>query len=169
MKTTFFKGVEYIICGGLFYPKQAPSGVVTALDYARRSETRIQVFYGDPQTGKHWNEERETTGYVAPAKGARPLPILVFSKRTSGGPFVMCENVLKIVVNSGRRVLYEAPTWRDQVFTTRTCRFVGDDGRLLTTEVLIDGQVEARFESSAAAARYIARMSGNTSPQRLTA
>jgi len=56
------KGTEYQVINGTCYHKDTPKTVLTRLENARITRSRIRIFYGDRLTGKDWLEEHAVVG-----------------------------------------------------------------------------------------------------------
>lgn len=55
------------IVGGTSYHQETPDTVISVLEAARQSRTRLHISLGDTTSGKDWLEEFETHGYVGGA------------------------------------------------------------------------------------------------------
>lgn len=81
-----------------------------------RRPRRVRLFYGDPETGKDWNEENETTGYIGRSTGEKPILLLVHNARSLGGGAVRSANVVKIVDIGTGETLYQHPNYHTALF-----------------------------------------------------
>lgn len=131
-----------------------PAAVVEVLERARRMDTRIRVYYGDPETGRDWMEEWDNTGYVSRSTGIKPIYILVHNRRSMGGGAISTRCILRITTSAEGRELYRHPKYQRPDLTLQECAEI--DG--YTWEVLRDGETHARFSSRAKAEAYIIKM-----------
>ena len=117
---------KYKELNGYHFNVATPDAVCEALSGIDR-DTRIRVWYGDPVTGKSYDDIYDTTGYVGRSCGPVKVPLLINNKRSIGGPALSCDIIVKIVDTRTKRVIYQHPTFSQSVFTTRD-RFVHKDG-----------------------------------------
>ena len=117
---------NYKELNGYHFNVAAPDAVCEALSGIDR-DTRIRVWYGDPVTGKSFDEIYDITGYVSRSGGMIKVPLLINNTRSMGGGAILCSCVVKVVETRSKKVLYQHPTFSQSVFTTRD-RFVHKDG-----------------------------------------
>lgn len=93
------------------YPVGTPSMVFAALEDAAHAQTRVKIAYGDPITGRDWQEEFETMGYVGRTAGAH-VALLVHNARSMGGGPIYSDSIVRIASSrKGGRVFYEHPNY----------------------------------------------------------
>src|SRR5690606_29289836 len=99
-------------------------------------------------TGKVWNEEYDTTGYIGASLGYYDLryPILVHNARSHGGGSIYAESILKIVTTVGKNVLYQADNFQQPNVEVRD------------TDVYIDGELWGRSSTIEKAERLAKKM-----------
>jgi hypothetical protein len=97
---------KYQVVNGVSYKKEAASEVIKTLEEARLNGTRIVITYGCTLTGKAWKSSSPLTGYVGISH--LKLPILLLSKKGSGGECIKDASVLSIKESVGGKALY---TW----------------------------------------------------------
>lgn len=131
---------EYKELNGYHFDVATPDAVCEALSLIDRN-TRIRVWYGDPVTGKSYDEIYDTTGYVGSSCGTIKVPLLINNARSTGGPELTCGCIVKIVDTRTKRVIYQHPTFSQSTFTVRD-RFVHKDG--LTTFAELDTPSQAK-------------------------
>ncbi len=94
------------------YHAETNSKVIEALEFARKTRTRIKVYLGDTATGRDWNEENDTFGYVGLSKGREArYPILVCKKSSYGGGSLLDHCIVKIRESKGSKVIYKAANY----------------------------------------------------------
>jgi hypothetical protein len=131
----------------LAYRIETNKKVVDALEYCRKKRLRVKLNYGDIETGKSWNEEHDTIGYVSMSKGYEArFPILVYNARAYGGGSLMDNNVLKITESKGKRVLYEAAKFQPSTFEVKESVVPG-----YTHSLYINGELYSNHKSLPAA------------------
>jgi len=95
------------------YHEETNVKVINALENARQMNYRVKIYLGDIATGKCWNEEFETFGYVHLCKGyAAYFPILVNNTRSYGGGTILDNCIIKIKESKGNHVLYQADNFQ---------------------------------------------------------
>ena len=83
--------------------------VIKVLTDAYLNSYRIRLFLGDQETGEDWGEDCDIMGYIGRTTGTRKIPILVYSKRCTGGGAIFTDSIVKITFN--RKVLYQHPKY----------------------------------------------------------
>ena len=128
----------------LAYPIETPDRLVEVLERCRKNRTRVKVNLGNIETGKSWNEEHDTTGYVSMSKGSEArFPILVHNASSMGGGSLMTDNILKVSESKGGRVLYQAANFQPSVIEVKD----GSDLPEYSHEVWVNGQIYGRCKS----------------------
>lgn len=138
---------------GTFYHDTTPPEIVSALDHAMKTKSRVRVFYGDRATGRDWLEENDVTGTVGRSTGQVPIALLLPSSRSSGGGAILTDSVVRLVV--GGREVYRHPAYHQPSIEVAR----GQDERL-PWAAMVDRQVHAQFKSEAAATRWVAFIRG---------
>ena len=155
----------YKIIEGTSYDERTPEEVVRVLENARKNRTRLHVSFGDVETGKDWLEEWDVVGYVGRSMGPTKVPLLVANRRSTGGGVLLDHCIVRIRTSAGGRVLYRHRAYHHGNLEIRRkaepIRL--DDGRVLTVEVLRDGDVHASFENMEKARRWVQKL-GVTAP-----
>lgn len=126
-------------------PKKLANVIVNLND---RRKTRVRIYYGDVDTGKVWNEEFGTTGYIGYSLGAYDLryPILIHNKNSYGGVNIFTNRILKIVTTVTKRVLYQVDNFQQP------------DVEIKGTDVYIDGELFGRCKTVGSAKRLASKM-----------
>lgn len=112
--------VEYAINGktykvannGTYYNKDTKNAVIEVLENCQRRNIRIQVFYGDALTGRDWNEQYDTIGYISRSMGPVKIPLMLRTKHSLGGGGLLDNCILKIRDTATRQVLYVADNYQ---------------------------------------------------------
>lgn len=155
--------------------KYAAPGVQKTLERAyslRDTEAgRVRIWYGDTETGRAWQEEHDVLGYVGRSTGVQKVPLLVFSRRSTGGGAILTEKVVRVDWTDGGTI-YKHPTFSSgfehgRVGTTPSGR---DGGRSRPFSVVNDdGEYVAAFDREESARRWLAFMRGDRPIQQITA
>lgn len=159
----------YKIVNGTSYDERTPDEVVAVLENARQSRQRLHISLGETdndrgQIGRDWLEEFETHGYVGRSMGPVKVPLLVANRRSLGGGAILDHCIVRIRESAGGRVLYQHPQYHHGHLEIRTkAEPVDSDGRILTVDVLRDGELHAAFENMEKARRWVHKL-GVTAP-----
>lgn len=96
-----------------------PVKLASVLEKARRDDTVVRLFFGDPETGKDSLQEWDVTGFVGRTNGTFQTPILCEAYATEGGglrssPFgdvIRSRSVLRVLEVLTQKVLYQHPRY----------------------------------------------------------
>lgn len=146
------------IVDGVSYTKDTPDKVISALNRARNCDSRIRVFYGNPETGKDWCEEHDVIGYVGLSMGPLKVPLLVPYRNSRGGPTILLSNVVRMTMDKVE--IYRHPKYHIGILSagpTASAKLL-DQG--YTHQVLRDGVNIANFKSEKKANNYIRFLKG---------
>ena len=159
---------QYKQHNGTSYDVRTPDEVVTVLENARQNRNRLHVSLGEtegPNAGRDWLEEFETHGYVGRSMGPVKVPLLIANRRSLGGGAILDHCIVRIRESAGGRVLYLHPQYHHgSLEIRRKAEPVAlPDGRILTVDVLRDGEVHAAFENVEKARRWVRKL-GVTAP-----
>lgn len=150
----------YRIENGTSYDERTPNEVIRVLENARANRTRLHISLGDTENGKDWLEEFETHGYVSRSMGPVKVPLLVANTRSLGGGAILDHCIIRIRTSSGGRILYQHPKYHHGDLEIRQKEHPVElpDGRVLTVDVLRDGEVHAAFETVEKARRWVRKL-----------
>lgn len=124
----------YKIVSGTAYHKDTPDDLIRVLERIMH-RTRIVVDYT-------YIDEYERFGYVGRSTGRYRVPLLVYNERSTGGPQLSTNEIVRIRTSKGRELLWQLPD-----FVTPKVEVVTVDrtGQSLPPEythsVLINGEV----------------------------
>jgi hypothetical protein len=107
---------KYKEFNGMSFGENTPNDVCRILADACENKYRIRVFYGDPETGKSWNDEFDTIGTVGRSTGTIKIPLLIKTKRSNGGGGILDDKILKIVDLSTKSILYQHQNYKRDTF-----------------------------------------------------
>jgi hypothetical protein len=155
----------YQITNGTSYDSRTPDEVVRVLEATRSNRTRLHISLGDTETGRDWLEESDAYGYIGRSMGPIKVPLLIANRRSLGGGAILDHCIVRIRMSAGGRVLYQHPTYHHgNLEIHRKARPVElPDGRVLSVDVLRDGQLHASFEDLGQARRWVHKL-GVTAP-----
>ena len=106
---------DYREVNGTSYKLETAPEVVNVLERVRLNHIRVELHYGDVQTGRDWNETYDVTGSLGRSTGPIKVPILLKTRRSSGGGAILDHCIVKIVRLDGATkgtVLYQHPTYQ---------------------------------------------------------
>src|SRR5690606_5877900 len=84
--------------------------VAKILERLYRSQQRVRLWYGNPETGKAWLEEHDVMGYIGRSTGEQKVPLLVCRSNSTGGYQINTENIVRVDTTRGVR-LYRHPAF----------------------------------------------------------
>lgn len=155
----------YKIVNGTSYDIRTPDEVIRVLENARQNRTRLHISLGETDNdrgklGRDWLEEFESHGYIGRSMGPIKVPLLVANRRSLGGGALLDHCIVRIRLSAGGRVLWQHPAYH---FGTMEIRPKAEpvtlpDGRVLTVDVLRDGELHAAFENMAQARRWVQKL-----------
>ena len=155
----------YKIVNGTSYDSRTPDEVVRILENARANRTQLHISLGETDNdrgaiGRDWLEEFESYGYIGRSMGPTKVPLLIASRRSTGGGALLDHCIVRIRQSAGGRVLYQHPTYHfgNVEIRPKAEPVVLPNGRILTVDVLRDGELHAAFENMAQARRWVNKM-----------
>jgi hypothetical protein len=151
---------EYKTINGTAYDIRTQDEVVAILENARQTRTRLHVSLGDSESGRDWIEENMVHGVIARSTGSIKIPLLIYNRRSLGGPGLLDHCLVRIRESLGGRVLWSHPRYHHGTLEIRqkTEPVTLRDGRTLTVDVLRDGELHASFESIEKARRWVNKL-----------
>lgn len=161
--------ITYKIYNGTAYHVDTPIEVINTLETARASrirghQYRLRLFLGDPETGRDWGEEYDVIGYIGRSMGPIKIPLLVYSRRSYGGPGLLDHRIVKIVDVQTKRTVYQHPLYQLPAYTLGTCPpkigAIDMAAEGYTVGVYREGENIANFKTEDQARRWIAFMRG---------
>jgi len=135
------------------YNVRTPQEVIDVLETARRHRIRIQISYGDVETGRDWLEEYDIRGYVSRSTGV-PIPILLANTQSMEGGGILDQCIVRILKLSNGDVLYQHPNYHTGELRRRTDCLESQ----LPVVVYRDGIVHARFKDIASAVKWAQKL-----------
>ncbi len=154
---------NYKVANATSFDARTPDEVVAVLENARLSRTRLHVSYGytdGPNAGKDWLEENDVHGYIGRSIGPIKVPILLSNRRSTGGGAILEHCVVRVRTSAGGRILYQHPKYHygNLEIRNKVEPVSLPDGRVLTVDVLRDGELHAAFENIAQARRWAKKL-----------
>ena len=158
----------YKTVNGTSYDERTPDEVIAVLESARQNRTRLHVSLGEtegPQAGRDWLDSTDTQGYVGRSMGPVKVPLLIANRRSTGGGAILDHCIVRIRESARGRVLYQNPKYHHGSLEIRRKLAPVElpDGRVLTVDVLRDGELHAAFETVEKARRWVHKL-GVTAP-----
>jgi len=104
------------IVDGTTYKDETPQRVVEILERSRNVRQRVCIRYGDAQTGRAWDDPR-MCGHVGRSTGSIKIPLLIKTRRSTGGEGILDAHVVRITEPGTKRVLYTHPKYHERTTT----------------------------------------------------
>jgi hypothetical protein len=154
---------EYRIVNGTSYDPRTPSNVIRVLEKARLIRTRLHISLGEtdgPNAGRDWLEEFESHGYVGRSMGPVKVPLLLANRRSMGGGAILDHQIVRIRLSASGHVVYQHSAYHFGHMTVRpkTEAVPLPDGRVLTVDIIRDGELHASFENTEKARRWVRKL-----------
>ena len=164
---------EYKERYGIHWNARTSDKVIDVLETARRNRTRLCLSsgytkqdavagenpLGDKVLGRDWLEERDTHGCISRSTGSIRVPLLIYNKRSLGGPALLDHCIVRIRASSGGRVLWQHPNYHHGKITIhRKLIPLRWKGGVLLVEVRRDGAEQRSFKDMASALRYVKKL-----------
>lgn len=109
--TTTLPGVAYKNMNGTSYHFSTDEKLVTLLENARDMGTRLVFEYGDAVTGQSWGDTE--TGRVGRSTGSIKIPLVIANKRSTGGPALLDNCIVRLVTASGKLPVWRHPSYKE--------------------------------------------------------
>lgn len=144
------------VYGGISYSSRTPGPVVRTCETARKTGQRVRIHLGDRATGRDWLEENDVEGTIGNSMGPTKIPLLICSRRSSGGPGLLDDAIVKIsTTGKRRRTLYQHPNYH-----TGKMQIVASSDKEFPAAVNVDGRLHARFKTYELAVKWMSKMGG---------
>jgi len=138
----------------LAYRIKTSNEVIKVLEYCRKNRIRVKLNYGDIETGKSWNEEHCTIGYISMSKGYEArFPILVYNERAYGGGSLLDDCILKITESKGGRILYQSEKFKPSIFEIKESVVTG-----YTHSLYINGELYSNHKTERSAVMLLKKL-----------
>lgn len=154
----------YKIVNGTSYDARTPVEVVAILEQARQNRTRLHISLGETddergRLGQDWLDEHGH-GYIGRSTGSIKIPLLIHNMRSHGGPGLLDHCIVRIRNSQGGRTLWQHEKYSHGLLEIRrkAVPVVLPDNRVLTVDVLRDGEWHAAFESMEKARHWVNRL-----------
>lgn len=132
----------YKLCNGTYYHRDTTDAVIKVLENCRVNNVRMQFFYGDSATGRDWNEENDTIGYIGRSCGQIKIPLLIKTASSMGGSTVLDHCILKIRETKTKKVLYVSSNYQSPVID-----IVDSDLSQYAYNTVVNGQTHGRHKT----------------------
>lgn len=137
------------------YHEETDSKVISTMEYCRKNGIRVKFILGDIVTGKSWNEENDTIGYIGLSKGkdAR-YPILIYNERSLGGICILDNCILQIKDSKNSKVFYTAQNYKPSTFEIKDSKTEG-----YTHSLYVNAELYSNHKTERAAKLLIKKLS----------
>ncbi len=154
MQITKREGEYKITSTGTYYHKDTPDAVIELLELARDLGYWVWFRYGDPAIGRDWMDDCDVCGFIGRSGGPVKVPLLLKSRRSTGGPALLEDRILRIIVKGGGRLR----TWTHHNYMKPDLAVVHVPGEASPWRVIHkdepNGQYEAGFKTREKAQRW---------------
>lgn len=99
-----------MLVDGTTYKDETPREVIDILERARKERKRICIRYGDTATGRDWGDP-PMCGTIGRSSGPMKIPLLIKTRRSTGGEGLLEHRIIRITESPGKRVLYSHPNY----------------------------------------------------------
>lgn len=127
---------------GTYYYGNTSDKVIEVLENCRINNTRVQFFYGDVLTGRDWNEEHDTMGYIGRSTGSIKIPLLIQTSRSIGGGSILTDCIIKIRETKTKKILYISENYQLPVI-----EIVPSDLPEYLYNTMINGSIHGRHKT----------------------
>lgn len=153
----------YKVVNGTSYDVRTPDEVVRVLETARLNRTRLHISLGNSEgdkIGLDWLENFDSHGYIGRSTGSIKVPLLVANNRSLGGGALLDHCIVRIRQSAGGRVVWQHPAYHFGSIEIRPKAepITLPDDRVLTVDVLRNGELHAAFENMPQARRWVQKM-----------
>lgn len=101
---------NYKVIEGTSFHKNTPLSVCNILNSIMHNwNQKIRIFYGDTKTGLDWNESYDTFGFIGRSSGEVKIPLIIYSKRSFGGPGILDDCIVRITID--KKDVYRHPLY----------------------------------------------------------
>jgi hypothetical protein len=138
---------------GTYYNEGTPQRIIEILEQARETGQRLQLFYGDIETGRNWNEEYNTTGTIGRSTGTVKIPLLIATSRSMGGGGISTDRIIAIRDTKTKKVLYRSPNFQPQQM-----EIVSSDLPEYKFNLNINGEMYSRHRTEESAKRLLKKL-----------
>jgi len=145
---------KVVSSGACYYP-ETPDEVIEVMERLWHRDTRIQIFYGNRETGADWNEEHDTIGRIGRSTGTFKIPLLIHNTRSLGGGSILTHCILKIIDTKTKEIYYQASNYQAPQID-----IVPSDLPEYTHNLVINGSVHSRHKSEKQAKRLMNKLLG---------
>ena len=122
-RKAMFANKYYKEKNGTHYDKETPDNIVNIIEDARLNGHRLQIHYGDKNTGVDWgdanyphpkyNDGSTVSGTIGRSTGTQKIPLIIKSRRSMGGEGLLDSSIVKIRHSGkGGAVLYQHPKYK---------------------------------------------------------
>lgn len=154
------RGIVKVDKDGTSWSIRTPDELIEVLRAAHGKRTKLHISYGftdqeGKPTGKNWLEEYDCCGYIGRSTGSSKIPLLLETKRSTGGCALLDSSIVRVIRTRDGAVLWQHPSYHQGLIKVEDCDFMCDNGRRLYCQVTVDGKVHARFKDRPSANRWL--------------
>ena len=147
------KDIKYKEVKGTSYHVETPSELVSILEIVRALRKRIKFHYGDTKTGRDWNEEYDTAGYIGRSTGNVKIPLLIKTSRSLGGGAILDHCIIKVIDAKTKEVLYQHKNYQVPII-----EIVPSDMAGYSHNTIVNGKLHGRHKTLKSAERLKSKL-----------
>ncbi|MEI7792803.1 MAG: hypothetical protein WCI57_04940 [Candidatus Berkelbacteria bacterium] len=143
MRTETVNGKNYQVTeAGVFYNEKTYQHVINAMEKARYRGARVKFAWGDPNTGKSWDEENDIIGTIGLSTGKVKMSLLIATKRSFGGGAISDDCIVKMTDTKTGEILYQHPKYEAPVID-----IIPSDMAEYKFNTIVNGKLYGRHKS----------------------
>lgn len=108
---TEYNGQQYKVCNGTYYHRDTDDSMVKRLEDIRQLGQRVRFHWGDTATGEDWGDRYDVMGTIGRSTGSVKVPLLIQTRRSTGGIHFLDHCIVKITTSVGKHVIYQHPQY----------------------------------------------------------
>jgi len=95
------------IVNGTHFHQETPDQLIRVLELSRRTKLRLVIEYGNIKTGEVWKDSTPNRGHIGRSTGDCKIPLLIRTRRSSGGESVLDNCILEVRESKGGKILFK--------------------------------------------------------------
>jgi hypothetical protein len=146
-----------------WFDARTPKKVQRVLEEARKSKSRLRIFYGDTDTGRDWMEEFDMVGRVSRSTGTMKIPELRSAAAADSSPTLRTHCIVRIIKVKTGEECYRHKTYHcPRMELHEAADYDRFDGYTHTIKVEKEGLMDpyGNFKSQPDAEAFMAFMNG---------
>jgi hypothetical protein len=107
------KTLKYQEVNGTCYHLETSQEMINLLERLRNDQTRVRFHWGNPRSGKDWNDINDVAGRIGRSTGTYKIPLLIANNRSMGGGALLDHCIVKITYANKKQggTIYQHPNY----------------------------------------------------------